>query len=88
MRLSFILLAITYLFEFVYTVESRCKSFVCGPLEGETCTQEYLGPDGNYNYTMQDCKDRSTEYCPWSSLVPDTNSTVSCTNNTAPVEQK
>jgi hypothetical protein len=90
MRLSFILLTLTYLIESVFSleVETRCRSYRCGALNNSVCTVEDVLGDGNYNYTLKDCADRSKQYCPWTSLKPGTNSTLSCVNNTAPIPQK
>ncbi len=86
MRLSF-LLAMTYLIEYISAAEDRCRSYVCGALTAPMCTKELVLLDGNYNYTLQDCADRTKQYCPWSSLVPGTNATVNCQDKQA-VKQK
>jgi hypothetical protein len=84
--LSFILIALTFLFEMI-SAEDRCRSYVCGPLNNTDCAVEVVGADLNYNYTLQDCN-KKTQYCPWTSLLPGTNSTISCNNNTTPGQQR
>jgi hypothetical protein len=86
MKLSLILL-ISFFLDFILADETRCRSYSCGALQNLTCAQESVSPDGNYNYTMQVCKD-TKQFCPWSSFVPGTNGTVTCENSDTPAQKK
>jgi len=85
MRLSLIILTILH---YIQSAEDRCRSYVCSALTEPNCVQEVIGTDGNYNFTMQDCKDMKKQYCPWTSLKPNVNDTLTCKDIPVPKTQK
>ena len=75
-RLSIILL-FAYLYETI-SAAARCPSYTCGTLSKGDCARREIDLELNLNWTMKSC-DSKTDYCPWGSLSPDTNSTANCT---------